>query len=134
MVAVDDEIAAAAVGIVELVLALVVAEKVGPLSGDACFQSHVQLPRGDHVEPEPLLGHHTQELGRIEGFRRVENQAGLAERANELRGPLAHRVLVVDVERSAVRLGEVEEVTAADFGVAALVDPVADREEQLGLG
>ena len=46
--------------------------------------------------------------------------------------PLPHGGLVIDIERRAVGVGQLDEVAAAHLHVAGGVDPVRDREEQPG--
>ena len=93
----------------------------------------MQLTGGDDVETEPLIGDHTQKLRRRKGFGRVEHLAGAAHGGDILRRSLADRGLVVHVERRAVAPRELDEVAAAHLHVARGVDPVRDREKQLGV-
>ncbi|OLE71971.1 MAG: hypothetical protein AUG05_07180 [Actinobacteria bacterium 13_1_20CM_2_66_18] len=125
VLAVDDDGGPGPVGRLQVLDALVVAEEMDTVGRKIRFQRQVQLAGGDDVESEALLGNHAKEPRRRKGFGRVQDLPRAAHRGHVLGRPLADGRLVVDVERSAMSSGQLDEVAAAHRSGAAGAAPAA---------
>src|SRR5205807_218487 len=131
--AVDHQRGAGPPGRLDILRALVVAEEMDPLGRVAGAKGDLQLAGGDDVQAEALRGDHAKEAGAAECLRGVEDLAAVSHRLDVLAAADAYGLLVVDVERGAVRGGQVEQVAATNLDVATIVHPVRDRMQGRGL-
>src|SRR5260370_21813388 len=131
VLAVDDDRRAGAIRGVHVLATLVVSQKVDAVLREPRAQREMKLAGRDHVATQSLFRDNPEELGRSECLGRVENLAPGAPGGDVFGGALPNRRLVVDVKRSAVLAGKLDEVSAAHLQVAGGVHPVRDREQQL---
>src|SRR2546422_11359620 len=118
VVAIDHDDRARAIGGLEVLDALVVAEEVDALARKVGLQREVKLARRDDVETEAFLRDDAKELRGGKRFGRVEDLSRAVHRRHVLRGALAHGRLVVHVKRRAMAASQLDEVTTAHLHVA----------------
>ena len=96
----------------DLLVGLVVAVQHHAVGGDAGHESDVCLPARRHIEVEPLLVDQTSHLLAEECLSPVGD--AVAESSERLVASVAEVLFVVDEQRRAVLLGEVEHVAPAN--------------------
>jgi hypothetical protein len=133
---VDDQVADAGLErIAELCLGLVVAVQMDAGWVEAGGQRHMELSARGDIHRQTLLAHHPvgggggERLARVDHLERI---GALIERAHVLAGTAAHVVLGIDVGGCPEPLGQLDDVTASDLQVAALVHARARRVDRRG--
>ena len=127
---VDDDSRTGTVRGIQVLAALVVAEKMNPVARKFRPQREVELACGDHVQPKSFLGDEPQELGRGKSLGGIEDLPCRSHRGDVFGRALTHRRFVVDVQGRSVLVSQLDEVATAHLHVAGGVDPVRDRVQQ----